>query len=242
MLSLRHTQDTKQEIGLDEAGRGCFWGPIMAGAVIWPPESAWTADHLAIAPHIRDSKKIAPKKRERLADDILRLAVKAAVGSVEAVEIDAQGITWANQEAFRRALKALELPENSLKESRLLLDGELSIPDWEGEQHTIVEGDNLYLSIGAASILAKVLHDRWIQRYCDGDEVCAERYGLRTCKGYGTAVHREGLIAHGAHTLHRRTFIRNYVPASQSLPKPNVTVEGYRKGTQSAPDKCLIRL
>jgi len=239
MLSLRHTQDALQEIGCDEAGRGCFWGPIMAGAVLWPPFDAWTEEHKAVAPQIKDSKKISPKKRETLADAIQRLALKAGVGVVSNAEIDARGITWANQEAFRRALKALDLPSDHLKDVRLLLDGELTIPDWNGEQHTIVEGDNTYLCIGAASILAKVTHDRWIQAYCDGQTLCAEQYGLRTSKGYGTAVHRLGLQTHGAHELHRRTFIRKYVPENQSLPKPNVAIEGYRKPTG---EKCLIRL
>jgi len=239
MLSLRHTEDALLEIGCDEAGRGCFWGPIMAGAVLWPPVDTWTEEHKTVAPQIKDSKKINPKKREILADAIQRLAVKAAVGTVSSAEIDEKGITWANQEAFRRALKGLDFAPEDLKATRILLDGELSIPDWTGEQHTIVEGDNTYLSIGAASILAKVTHDRWIQTYCDGQEICAERYGLRTSKGYGTAVHRLGLQTHGAHELHRRTFIRKYVPMEQSLPKPNVTVEGYRKPTS---DKCLIRL
>ena len=239
MLSLRHTEDTLLEIGCDEAGRGCFWGPIMAGAVLWPPFDAWTEEHKTVAPQIRDSKKISPKKREVLADAIQRLSVKAAVGAVSNAEIDEKGITWANQEAFRRALKGLDFAPEDLKAARILLDGELSIPDWIGEQHTIVEGDNTYLCIGAASILAKVTHDRWVQAYCDGQEACAERYGLRTSKGYGTAVHRLGLQTHGAHELHRRTFIRKYVPENQSLPKPTVMVEGYRKPTS---DKCLIRL
>ena len=234
ILNLRHTEDSKPEIGLDEAGRGCFWGPIMAGAVLWPTRDKWTAEHEKIAPDIRDSKKIAPKKRARLADDIKRLAVAWGIGSVSNTEIDEQGIVWANQEAFRRAVKSL-----GVEDVRLLIDGEWLIPDWTGEQHAIIEGDNTYLCIGAASILAKVTHDRWVQAYCDGQEACAERYGLRTSKGYGTAVHRLGLQTHGAHELHRRTFIRKYVPENQSLPKPTVMVEGYRKPTS---DKCLIRL
>jgi ribonuclease HII len=211
----------------------------MAGAVLWPPEAAWTDEHRAVSPQIKDSKKISAKKREVLADAIQRLAVKAAVGVVSSAEIDERGITWANQEAFRRALKGLDFPDEDLKAARILLDGELSIPDWLGEQHTIVEGDNTYLCIGAASILAKVTHDRWVQAFCDGQEECAARYGLRTSKGYGTAVHRLGLQTHGAHELHRRTFIRRWIPEEQSLPKPNVVIEGYRKPTA---DKCLIRL
>jgi len=112
---------------------------------------------------------------------------------------------------------------------RLLIDGELSIDDWTGEQHTLVDGDATYLSIAAASILAKVHHDKWVQAYCDENPQCAERYGLRSGKGYGTQVPREGLQTHGAHELHRRTFIGRYVPADQGLPRPNVEIKGYRR-------------
>jgi len=238
-LALRYKEDTVVEVGLDEAGRGSFWGPFMAGAVVWPPVEAWTADHKAIAGEIRDSKKIAPKKRERLADDIKRLATSWHIGSVSNKEIDEHGITWANQEAFRRAVGGLKAIEGRPK--RLLIDGELSIVDYADEQHTIVEGDNTYLVIGAASILAKVEHDRWVQAYCDGDAVCAERYGLRTSKGYGTQAHRDGLVAYGAHELHRRTFIGRYVGTEQALPKPVATNAGYRKVPIDS-DKCLIRL
>jgi len=237
-LTLRYKDDGVVEIGLDEAGRGSFWGPFMAGAVVWPAVEVWTADHKAISTEIRDSKKIAPLKRERLADEIKRLATSWHVGSVSNKEIDEHGITWANQEAFRRAvagLKGIEGPK------RLLIDGELSIVDCADEQHTLVEGDNTYLVIGAASILAKVEHDRWVQGFCDGDEVCAQRYGLRTSKGYGTQVHRDGLVAYGAHELHRRTFIGRYVGTEQALPKPIATNAGYRKVPVSS-DKCLIRL
>lgn len=240
LLSLRHTDDEKVEVGVDEAGRGSFWGPLMAGAVLWPPPSSWTADHAAISCEIRDSKKIAPKKRERIADAIKTLATYASVGSVSAAEIDTNGVTWANQEAFRRAL--LGLP-GDLKTYRILIDGELSIVDWEGgEQHCIVEGDGKNINIAAASILAKVEHDRWVQAFCDKDAVCAERYGLRTSKGYGTEVHRNGLVVYGAHEQHRRTFIGHYVSADQALEKPAVVVKGYVRKQPSNDSKCLIRL
>ena len=250
MLTLRHTSDSIPEIGLDEAGRGCFWGPIMAGAVIWPPRESWTAEHEAVAPQIRDSKRIAPKKRAKLAEDIKRLASSWAVGSVSNKEIDEQGIVWSNQEAFRRAvgdLKGFKSPEegnnsNNSNKSRLLIDGEWLIPDWSGEQHAIVEGDNTYLCIGAASILAKVEHDRWIQDWCDKNEACNALYDLRGSKGYGTDKHRAGLVANGAHELHRRTFVRNYVPVEQALQKPNVVIKGHKNKMKKEDDKCLIRL
>lgn len=239
LLTLRHTDDEKGEVGLDEAGRGCFWGPLMAGAVLWPPQASWTADHVVISREIRDSKKISPKKRERIADAIQALATYASVGSVSATEIDTHGVTWANQEAFRRALKGLP---GDLKTYRILLDGELSLVDWDGdEQHCIVEGDSQYISIAAASILAKVTHDRWVQAFCDKDAVCAERYGLRTSKGYGTEAHRNGLVVYGAHAHHRRTFIGHYVSAEQALEKPVVVVKGYMR-KQPAVTRCLIKL
>jgi ribonuclease HII len=207
---------------------------MMAGAVVWPREADWLPEHAALAPQIRDSKKISPKKRDKIADDIERLAIAWGVGVVTAAELDEKGVTWANQEAFRRAIGNLKTTGScgGLKEpvGRLLIDGELSIDDWPADQqHTIVEGDGLFLPIAAASILAKVHHDRWVQAYCDSNAECAERYGLRTGKGYGTQVHRDGLTAHGAHELHRRTFIGRYVPAEQALARPNVVISGYRR-------------
>jgi len=252
MLQTRFKEDTVVEVGIDEAGRGSFFGPIMAGAVVWPPQSSWTPEIEKLSLELRDSKKIAPKKRERIADDIKRLAVAWHVGSVSNTEIDEQGITWANQEAFRRAVTGLR-DQKGLKgiqdEKRLLIDGELTIHGYDGEQHVIVDGDAIYMSIAAASILAKVEHDRWIGTWCDSNSDIADRYALRTSKGYGTAAHRAGLIAHGATALHRRTFIRKYVSADQALPKPTVIVQGYTKNkntntisTMVDLDKCMIRL
>jgi ribonuclease HII len=236
MLALRFKDDDVLEVGIDEAGRGCFWGPLMAGACAWPPRSAWTAEHESVALEIRDSKKLSPKKRDRLADAIRRLAPLAAVGTVSAAEIDAHGITWANQEAFRRALGGL-LAKNQTGDlkPRLLLDGQIPLPG-HPDHHCIVEGDGTYLNIAAASILAKVEHDRWIQATCDAEPGLAERYGLRTCMGYGTAVHRAGLKAHGAHAEHRTLFVRNWIPSGlhskASNAKENKTVTG----------PCLIRI
>jgi ribonuclease HII len=209
MLLVRHTNDTKIEAGLDEAGRGSFWGPIMAGAVIWPTEDTWTDDHRSIASKIRDSKKISPKKREVLCDEIKRLSTSWGIGSVLSTEIDENGIQWANQEAFRRALSSL----SGSQPERLLIDGVIGMSDpVEGrEQHNIIDGDALYMSIAAASILAKVEHDRWVCKYCESNPECNDRYNLLSCKGYGTVKHREGLGIYGAHALHRRTFVRKYI-------------------------------
>ena len=155
MLALRFKDDDVLEVGIDEAGRGCFWGPLVAGACSWPPRSAWTAEH------------------------------------------------------------------------------ESGHPDF----HCIVEGDGTYLNSAAASILAKVEHDRWVQATCDAEPGLAERYGLRTWMGYGTAVHRAGLKEHGPHRQHRTLFVRNWIPSGlHSMPS---------NGKENKPrmeEPCLIKL
>lgn len=204
MLSSRHTADDKVEAGIDEAGRGCFWGDMYAAAVIWPAEADWTAEVRVVSEQLRDSKKISPKKRERLCDEIMRYAVAYGVGTVSAAEIDDNGMTWANQTAFARALDSL-----GSKPERILIDGILGLPGGtsDAEIHTIIEGDGQYMCIAAASILAKVSHDRWLQAQVDADPDLDVRYNLRSCKGYGTAKHRAGLEEFGLHPMHRRRFI-----------------------------------
>jgi ribonuclease HII len=232
MLSARFKDDEVVEIGIDEAGRGSFWGPIMAGAVIIPNETTWTEKQQTLLSQLRDSKKITPKKRDKLADDIKELIPKVAVGVVTAKEINDNGITWANMEAFRRAAKGLGL--DNLPSCRLVIDGVLPIEDWDGEQELVVEGDGQYLAIAAASILAKVEHDRWIQNYCESNPECNDRYDLCKCKGYGTANHREGIRIYGAHELHRSLYIQNWLPGSTQKAKPR------KKDASKDKNKCLI--
>jgi len=203
------------EIGLDEAGRGCFWGPIYAGAVIWPPEEEWTDKHREIAPRINDSKKISEKKRDAIAESIKVCAIDWGVGNVSSAEIDEKGMTWANQEAFRRAISACS---SELKPGLLLIDGVLGLPQDQAygdiKFQCIPGGDGLYLPIAAASILAKVAKDTYVKEWSAASEEnkgIAEQYGLLKNKGYGTAKHREGLKAHGAHAQHRKQFIRNWL-------------------------------
>lgn len=231
MLSTRFKDDNVTEIGIDEAGRGSFWGPIMAGAVIIPNESEWSDKHHTLFTELRDSKKISPKKRERIADTIKEILPYTAVGSVDAAEINTYGITWANMEAFRRAVAALHLDDSS--KCRLIIDGVLSIDKWDGEQELIVEGDATYLAIAAASILAKVAHDKWIQDYCANNPECDTRYNLSSSKGYGTAKHREGIKQYGGHELHRTLYIQNWLPTSATPPKKKTSVDKTKK--------CLIK-
>lgn len=220
MLSARFKDDNMIEIGIDEAGRGSFWGPIMAGAMIIPPETTWTDKQKTLLTELRDSKKISPKKRERIADQIKELIPKTAVGIVSAKEINDNGITWANMEAFRRAVLNLSLTKEEQDTTRLVIDGVLQIDKWEGEQELVVDGDAEYLAIAGASILAKVEHDRWITKYCEDHPECNDRYDLLKSKGYGTANHREGIRNYGAHELHRSLYVQNWLPGSTHKAKP----------------------
>jgi ribonuclease HII len=231
MLAPRFTNDTTIEIGIDEAGRGSFWGPIVAGATVIPPESEWTNEQRTLFTQLRDSKKIAVKKRAKLSEDIKQHIPLWGIGVVDASEINREGITWANREAFRRAYQAVPMVDHS--HCRLLIDGVLSLDKWTGQQQLIVEGDNQYMAIAAASILAKVAHDKWIQDYCDAHPECEEQYHLRSSNGYGTVKHREGIRLYGGHELHRELYIQNWLPGSQHKPK--------QKRTVASKNECLIR-
>jgi ribonuclease HII len=231
-LQARFQDDAVQEIGVDEAGRGSFFGPIMAGAVALPPPSEWTEVQRAVFLELRDSKRIAPKKRERLADELRACLLTCAVGVVSAQEINERGIQWANREAFRRAIAGIP----GWEESRLLIDGSLPLDDWKGEQHVMVEGDNRYLAIGGASILAKVAHDRWIQAYAEQHPECQERYDVVGSKGYGTTRHREGITQYGGCDQHRELYIQGWLPgAGSERKKPKSS----RKSVET--QACLIR-
>lgn len=198
------------EVGIDEAGRGCFWGPIVAGAVIWPPEDEWIDEHREVVPLINDSKKVAKSARPSIAAAIQSLAVDWGVGFVNTDEINKNGMTWANQEAFRRAMGNCF---SGLDPELLLIDGILAIPDCEVKQECIIGGDSSYVPIAAASILAKHGRDSWVSEWClesaEQKEV-GDRYDLLSNMGYGTVKHREGLKTYGAHELHRAQYIRNW--------------------------------
>lgn len=230
--------DAKLEIGIDEAGRGSFWGPIMAGACIIPKENEWTDDIRYIVGQLKDSKKLSSKKRDLLNQLIRDNIPSWNVGIVTAEEINKYGITWANQEAFRRAVYGImEGGEHAnFTDIRLIIDGVLTIPDWNGELELIVEGDGEYLAIAAASILAKVEHDTWIQNYCKENSECNKIYDLAKSKGYGTKSHRDAIRIYGAHTLHRSVYIRNYLPGVPIIEKP---VKKLKNNTKKG--DCLIQ-
>jgi ribonuclease HII len=208
-LQVRHTSDTLIEVGVDEAGRGCLWGPLYAAAVIWPPEEEWLDEHKEIAPQIKDSKKLSAKKRAKLAHAIRDLAMDIGIGIVTPSEIDSYGMSIANKLAFQRALDGLLIPPD-----RLLLDGILALDSNQIAerkiiaQHTIVDGDALYLPIAAASIIAKEARDSFVLECVEKEPVLETNYSIGSGKGYGTEKHRKGILAYGKHSQHRNLFLR----------------------------------
>ena len=179
--------------GIDEVGRGPFAGPVVAGAVILPKD----CDIL----YINDSKKLSEKVRERLYEEIKEKAVSAAVGIVEPSRIDEINILQATYEAMRIAISKLDpVPD-------LLLNDAVTIPGVEIKQVPIIKGDAKSISIGAASIFAKVTRDRLMLEY---DKQYPE-YGFDRNVGYGTAEHIAALKKYGPTPIHRRSFIHDYV-------------------------------
>jgi ribonuclease HII len=214
MLKSRFEEDTLVEIGVDEAGRGPFWGPMMAGAVLLPKEDSWTDSMKSLAQQIKDSKKLTPKKRKFLKDEITKCVSAWGIGQVSAEEIDTLGATRANQLTFRRALEDLYIKCDIQQPKRILIDGILPLNDAKQDEtvKTIIEGDATYLAIAAASILAKVVHDDWVTDWCKDHIADAAKYDLLNCKGYGTAKHREGILKYGYTDLHRRLYLRKLIP------------------------------
>lgn len=210
MLKSRHTEDDRIEAGIDEAGRGCFWGPMCAAAVVWPRESEWTDELRTLSAGIKDSKRLTPKRRAYFEEAIKKHAVAWGLGVVEATEIDALGMTASNRLAFTRALEGLRPTEPS----RLLIDGCLYLADMDGvEQIVEPKADGIYIAVAAASILAKEGHDRIVRDAVAANPDLEEKYAIGSSKGYGTAKHSAGLLKYGVFQGHRRLFLRNLLGA-----------------------------
>jgi ribonuclease HII len=174
--------------GVDEVGRGCLAGPVIAAAVILDPERPLRG--------LRDSKLLLPAERERLAEAIAGRALASAVGRADVYEIDTLDILRATFLAMRRALDALPL-----KPGYVLIDA-IRIPGLDLPQEGIVRGDRTVASIAAASIVAKVHRDS-LMRNLDG---LYPGYGFDSHKGYGTHEHVEALRRLGRSPVHRATF------------------------------------
>jgi ribonuclease HII len=179
--------------GVDEVGRGALAGPVVAAAVIFPPDPGVVAPLLG---RVDDSKQLTPCQREAVFDDILGVALAVGVGRCEACDIDAWGIAPATRRAMMLALAALSSPPDYV-----LLDF-LTLPDLACSQRGIPHGDALSLSIAAASIVAKVTRDRWMVE----QEQVFPGYRFSQHKGYATELHRDAIGRLGACSLHRMSF------------------------------------
>ncbi len=179
--------------GIDEVGRGPLAGPVVAGAVILPKD----CDIL----YINDSKKLSAAKREELYTVIMEKAVAVGIGTVSPERIDEINILQATYEAMRQAISKLEVKPD------ILLNDAVTIPGVDIRQVPIIKGDAKSISIGAASIVAKVTRDRMMVEY---DKVFPE-YGFASNKGYGSAEHIQALKTYGPSPIHRASFIKNFV-------------------------------
>jgi len=179
--------------GIDEAGRGCWAGPVVAAAVIL---SDTTLEQPQLLTGVNDSKQLSAAQRNALEPVIRRHAAGIGVGIVAAHLIDCFGIVAATRLAMELAV--LHLP---MLPDALLIDA-LPLPQCPIEQRVIIRGDSTSLSIAAASIVAKTTRDRLMISY----DALYPGFAFGRHKGYGTAVHVEALAAYGATPLHRRMF------------------------------------
>lgn len=189
------------EVGIDEAGRGSLIGNVYAGAVIMDP----ALEHELLY-EIKDSKKISRKKRQMLRGFIEEHAVACAVGWATPEEIDEINILQATYLAMHRALDKIQVGFDSV-----LVDGNGFKPyiskDGQFINHEcVVDGDNSYMSIACASILAKVYHDEHITEILGNNHEKLQFYNLENNMGYGTKAHIEALKKHGATEFHRKSF------------------------------------
>ena len=182
--------------GVDEAGRGPLCGSVVAAACILP-------DGLEI-PELNDSKKLTPKKRDKLFDLIKEKAVAYGIAEGTVEEINELNILEADLLAMRRAIDALHTPDGEpYKADMALIDGNID-RDFQIPARAVIKGDALSMSIAAASILAKVTRDRM----CEDMDKAYPQYGIAKHKGYGTKDHMAALREFGPSPIHRKKFIR----------------------------------
>ena len=182
-------QNIQLEAGLDEAGRGCYAGPVYAAAVILPQDF--------YHPLLNDSKQLQEKERDLLRLVIEKESIAFAVAAVDNEEIDLINILQASFKAMHKALDGLPT-----KPGYLLIDGNRFKPYNNIPHECVVKGDGKYASIAAASILAKTYRDEYMQQL----HLEFPHYGWSSNKAYGTVVHRKAIEKHGICKYHRKSF------------------------------------
>lgn len=176
--------------GLDEVGRGCFAGPVVVGAVIFPPGGT-------IPEGIADSKLLKPKVREKLAISIKQQALSYSIAETSVAAINKYGVGKATQMAFRKALRLL-----SVQADFVLVDAFNVKRLSRKKQKAVIKGDQVCVSIAAASIIAKVYRDELMGKL----HYKYPNYGLDKHKGYGTKQHQLALKKYGLSKIHRKSF------------------------------------
>ena len=179
--------------GVDEVGRGPLAGPVVCAAVIMPLHD--------VIEGVDDSKKLSAKKRETLSAEIIEKAVAYAICRVEPEIIDEINILQATRLCMKNAVESL-----SVKPDFVLTDGNMKL-DIGLPQKSIVKGDSLSYSIGAASVLAKVYRDGLMKEYAEKYPL----YGFEKNKGYGTGKHIEAIVQSGICPVHRRSFVKRWL-------------------------------
>ena len=193
--------------GVDEVGRGCLFGPVVAAAIAVPVSSL--AELISLG--VKDSKKLSASKRQKLFPLIKNQVVAWHISYATIAEIEALNIRQASLLAMKRCLQKLSIPPQ-----HCLIDGRDRIPDLDLPQTALIRGDQISPAIAAASILAKVWRDELILRIAPR----YPEYDLARNKGYGTQKHRTALQTYGLTPLHRPSFCRKIMLNADSLIKP----------------------
>ena len=186
------------EVGIDEVGKGCIFGPVFSSVVALNPENNQILKRLGV----NDSKKLSSQKRNSLLPKILELSKDWGVGQSSAKEIDKYGIRHATEMSMIRAILKLKFTP-----VKIFIDGSLPLSLWKGKQENIIKGDSKLTSIAAASILAKVKRDSLMNRL----EEKYKGYLIYKNKGYGTRDHFLSINHLGITNMHRKSFIKNSI-------------------------------
>jgi len=197
----QYLNPSKLEVGIDEAGRGCLFGPVCVAAVIWPPEDPTPQLE------IKDSKQCSEKVRNKLREYIEDNAIAWSVQFLDHTDIDKMNILQATMKGMHRCVDDIR---KQMEIDTILVDGN-TFPIYTDENldyinhECVIGGDKTYKSIAAASILAKTHRDNYIYELVKQNPIL-ERYGLHKNKGYGTKIHMDKLKEHGPVDGHRLSF------------------------------------
>lgn len=191
-------------VGVDEVGRGCLAGPVVAGAVVFNFKNL---DFNGWAAKVKDSKLLSPVKRAELDSQIRQSALQWGIGQVAAAKIDELNIHLATLSAMHKAVQEVIKKISNNSKILVLVDGRFIVPGLGLDQQAVVDGDNKVFSISAASIVAKVYRDALMVKL----GAAFPDYGFAGHKGYGTRQHLVAIETYGLTPQHRKTFCKRFV-------------------------------